>query len=174
MFGSSQRKPPKKTHTKLSRVLLHVLRPPGVVYVQAFACAFGRLSHTKGVCAMYSHEYLKHISTSSTSSLARSTFVPRVHFALRPASLPNSSVHVLRTYIFVPPRFTTLHHALMHLHPDHHPLPNALSRRFAPRSTNGRIRSLIIDWLPHNVTHNRYTYVLWLSPEAHTTRSYLR
>lgn len=120
----------------------------------------GRLSHTKGVCAMYSHEYLKHISTSSTSSLARSTFVPRVHFALRLTSFSNSSVHVLRTYILAPPRFTTLHHALIYLLPDHHPLPNSLSRRFAPRSTNGRIRSLIIDWL-YTTLHTIVTHTFY-------------
>lgn len=108
----------------------------------------GRLSHTKGVCAMYSHEYLKHISTSSTSSLARSTFIPRVHFALRLTSFSNSSVHVLRTYIFVPPRFTTLHHALMHLLPDHHPLPN------------GRTHSLIIDWL-YTTLHTIVTHTFY-------------
>ena len=41
---------PNKTYTKLSRVLLHVLRPPGVVYVQTSVCAFG------GCLVQKSHE----------------------------------------------------------------------------------------------------------------------
>ena len=54
MFGSWQRKPPNKTYTKLSRVLLHVLRPPGVVYVQTSVCAFGVVS-----CKNHTSHYVR-------------------------------------------------------------------------------------------------------------------
>ena len=50
---------PNKTLTKLSRVLLHVLRPPGVVYVQTSVCAFG------GCLVQKPHEPLRS-SNSST------------------------------------------------------------------------------------------------------------
>lgn len=54
---------PKKTLTKLSRVLLHVLRPPGVVYVQTSVCAFGRCLVQK------SHEPLRSSNSSTFSEV---------------------------------------------------------------------------------------------------------
>lgn len=54
---------PNKTYTKLSRVLLHVLRPPGVVYVQTSVCAFG-------VCLVQKpHEPLRSSNSSTFSEV---------------------------------------------------------------------------------------------------------
>lgn len=153
---------PQKTHTKLSRVLLHVLRPPGVVYVQAFACAFGRLSHTKGVCAMYSHEYLKHVNSTRIHSLNEvlSFLVFTSPFDPLRSRIAPFTFHA-PTYSF---HHVSLHYTthLCTFSPTTTPLPNSLSRRFAPHSTNGRIRSLIIDWLYTTlhtiVTHTSYGF----------------
>lgn len=127
---------PKKTLTKLSRVLLHVLRPPGVVYVQPPSVRFGRCLVQKNTRAKNSSsnsstfsEVLSLLSfttplDSLRSRVAPFTFYNRYTFVTLHVTPRTYITSVARIYNALPPRKLHICVLLRIRTPTTTPLPN--------------------------------------------------
>ena len=127
---------PNKTYTKLSRVLLHVLRPPGVVYVQTTVCTLWALSRAKITRAKNSSsnsstfsEVLSLLSfttplDSLRSRVAPFTFYNRYTFVTLHVTPRTYITSIARIYNALPPRKLHICVLLRIRTPTTTPLPN--------------------------------------------------